>query len=192
MSGTGLLRPAARCHGAGTRVDLVWQAVGLDERWDVFQAENTAYNLPGTWTKTAVTNNTDVTSHVPGVTLKGNTLNVLWADNADPAWKVRGSLASDAVSGDNAFLPDVAAKDADTVYAVYSRVNDTTDDYDIYWNRSGNGGVLWPFETLLGASADPSLYPSVTYDQQGQHAWVVWREGNGPNWEIKGQQIVDQ
>jgi hypothetical protein len=114
------------------------------------------------------------------------------SNNADPAWKVRGSLASGPVSGDNAFLPDVVAKDADTVYAVYSRVNDTTDDYDIYWNLSDSGGVSWIGEVPLGETpATPSLFPSVTWDAQGQHAWAVWREGNSPTWTIQGQQIPE-
>jgi hypothetical protein len=68
------------------------------------------------WTVTDVTSTADgVTSQIPGVALKGNTLNVLWSDNADPAWKVRGSRASGAVSGDNAFLPDVVVKDDNIV-----------------------------------------------------------------------------
>jgi hypothetical protein len=175
------------------RVDVVWQAVGYDERWDIFKAENTLFGMPDKWTVTDVTSTADgVTSQVPGVALKGNTLNVLWSDNADPAWKVRGSRASGAVSGDNAFLPDVVVKDDSVVYAVYSRINPATLDYDIYWNKSINGGTSWPLETVLtlpGMSPDPSLYPSVTYDIQGQHSWVVWREGNGPNWTLKGQRI---
>jgi hypothetical protein len=187
--GAGFLaqRPDATVHGQ--QVDLVWQAVGTDNRWDVFQSETTDFDSPDAWSVPADTPD-GVTSHLPSVTLKGNTLNVLWADNADTAWKVRGSLASGAVSGDNAFLPDVVAKDSDIVYAAYSRVNPATLDYDIYWNKSITGGTFWQTETQLpGASLDPSLYPSVTYDQQGQHAWVVWREGNGPNWQLKGQRI---
>ncbi len=105
-------RPDAAVQGQ--RVDVVWQAVGYDERWDVFQAENTLFGSPDQWTVTDVTSTSDgVSALVPGVTLKGNTLNVLWADNADAAWKVRGSRASGAVSGDNAFLPDVAVKDSE-------------------------------------------------------------------------------
>jgi hypothetical protein len=195
--------PAGQCPGndffaqrtdavvQAQQVDVVWQAVGYDERWDVFRAENTLFGSPDKWTVTDVTSTADgVASQGPGVGLKGNTLNVLWSDNADPAWKVRGSRASGAVSGDKAFLPDVVAKDSNIVYAAYSRVNPATLDYDIYWNKSVTGGTSWPFETRLPVSSpDPSLYPSVTYDIQGQHTWVVWREGNGPNWTLKGQQI---
>jgi hypothetical protein len=199
-----LEEPEAACPGAGflaqrpdatvqgQQVDLVWQAVGTDERWDVFQSETTDFDLPEAWSVPEDMPD-GVTSHLPSVTLKGNTLNVLWADNADPEWKVRGSLASGAVSGENAFLPDAAAKDGLTIYATYSRLTTPgTTNYDIYWNRSADGGLSWPLETQLPvASPDPSLYPSVTYDQQGQHTWVVWREGNGPNWTLKGQQIVE-
>jgi hypothetical protein len=173
------------------KVEVVWQAVNIDERWDVVRAENTLFGSPDEWTVADVTSTSDgVTSLAPGVALKGNTLNVLWADNADAAWKVRGSRTSGAVSGDSAFLPDVAVRDSNIVYAVYSRVNPATLDYDIYWNRSDNGGVLWTLETRLPVtSPDPSLHPSVTYDNQGQRAWVVWREGNGPNWTLKAQRI---
>jgi hypothetical protein len=182
-------RPDAAVQGQ--RVEVVWHAVNYDERWDVVRAQNTLFGSPETWTVTDVTSTSDgVTSLVPGVALKGTTLNVLWSDNADAAWRVRGSRASGAVSGDDAFLPDVAVKDSNIVYSVYSRINPATLDYDIYWNRSDNGGVLWSVETRLPVtSPDPSLHPSVTYDTQGQRAWVVWREGNGPNWTLKGQRI---
>jgi hypothetical protein len=175
----------------GNRVEVAWQAVNYDERWDVVRAENTLFGSPDAWTVTDVTSTSDgVTSLAPGMGFKGNTLNVLWGDNADAAWKVRGSRASSAVSGDNAFLPDVAAKDSNIVYAAYSRINPATLDYDIYWNRSNTGGTSWLLETRLPVtSPEPSLYPSVTYDNQGDHTWVVWREGNGPNWTVKGQRI---
>ena len=199
-----LEEPAVGCPGPGffaqrpdaavqaQQVDLVWQAIGQGNRWDVFQAENRNFD-PDHWMVAAVSDDHDsVTAYVPGATLKGNTLNVLWADDADPAWKVRGSRAPapGAVSSENAFLPDVVAKDSFVVYAAYSRVNDTTDDCDIHWNRSDDGGVSWAGEvSLVVTPATPSLFPSVTWDGQGQHAWAVWREGNGPNWTIQGQQV---
>lgn len=201
----GIENPSAACPGPaflgqrldaavqGARIDLEWQTVSADNRWDVYQAEQSVFGGP--WNVTPVTGISDgVTAHLPGVSLNGSTLNVLWSDNqeAGPVWRVRGSRASSPISGTNAFLPDVAPKSSSEVYAAYSRVNPTTGDYDIYWNRSTTGGVSWGFEAnLLLTTGIPSLFPSVTWDAQGTHAWVAWREGSAPGWGIKAQQITE-
>ncbi len=63
-------------------------------------------------------------------------------------------------------------------------------DYDIYWNKSTDGGVHWGLEQTLSITGGiPSLFPSVTWDAQGVHAWVAWREGGSPNWSLKAQQV---
>jgi hypothetical protein len=176
----------------GQTVELAWQAIWQDKTWDLFQAENTSLATPTTWSVTRVTPAGDTAKPLhPGVTLQGSTINTLWADDADGGmWRVRGSRSSAPISGTNAFLPDATAKSATDVYAAYSRINDGTGDYDIYWNKSVFGGVSWVGEVrLLETPGSPSLYPSITYDQQNQKVWVFWREGNGPNWMLRGKRF---
>jgi len=204
-------RPDATARG--TRVHLAWQAEGTDRRWDVFEAEHTVFGTPTQWACANVSSLTDgLTGHLPAVSLDGNpqVLNRLWADNNAGIWKVRAKkdLGSDvSISGANAFLPDIVRATKATppqntnVYAVYSRVVNPLDpvdplaarNYDIYWNKSQDG-ALWeleePLEPPYPTSTAPSLFPSITYDAQGDGLWIVWREGDGPNWAIKGQKIL--
>jgi len=166
---------------------------------------------PSDWTVSNVTSTVDtVTSSGPAVGFFGNPNqpNYLWSDDLEeltcsagqcppqpcfpqPVWKVRGSRATAPISGADAFLPDAVMTTGQDVFAVYSRLNPGTADYDIYWNKSENGGVLWLGETRLAETTNaPSLYPSVTYRAQGSEVWAVWREPVAGEWRIKGQRFV--
>jgi hypothetical protein len=186
-------RPDAASQANNQTIELVWQGMWADKTWEVFRAENTSLGNPTSWTIHRQNLQGDLVEAVhPAVTLHGSTVNTLWADDADNGtWRVRGSRSSSAVSGPNAFMPDATAKSANDVYAAYSRINPNTSDFDIYWNKSVNGGVTWSVNenVLLTSPASPSLYPSITYDQSNSAMWVFWREGNGPNWTIRGKRF---
>lgn len=180
-------------HGVH-KMRLVWQTISTDRTWEVYQSSKDNFDQTNWTAPSAVTTiGSAVTAYQPAVSLHGTTLNVLWADKqGTDDWRVRGSrvLGGGPLSGAKAFLPDVTPKSADVLYAVFSRVNPSTGDYDIYRNRSDDGGQQWPFETLLALSGTvPSLFPSVTWDGQGSHAWAVWRDGGSPDWVLKAQQI---
>ena len=201
--GPGFLAQRPDAASQGTDIRLVWQAVSPDNRWDVFKAEHSNFGTPSDWAVSNVTSTVDtVTSHSPAVGFFGNPNqpNYLWSDDLEqisctpqpcPVWKVRGSRATAAISGADAFLPDAVMTTGQQVFAVYSRVNPGTADYDIYWNDSTDGGQLWGPERKLAETTNaPSLFPSVTYRAQGSEVWAVWREPVAGVWRIKGQRFV--
>lgn len=160
------------------------------------------WGQPGTWTISQVTSPVDnrAQTYLPTVEYQGNNLNVLWADNREliggnPVWRIWGNQSTSAISGPQSFLPSVVAKNANTVWAAYSRVNPATGDYDIFWNKSVTGGQYWLSETPLLPTPNPSLWPSIAYDNTmplDLRLWVVWREWNGTDWDIKGLPITSE
>ena len=200
-----------RAAAQGTNVEVVWQALEDDDyRWRVFRGNHRNWGVPTEWTITqeALPNNPVVQTYLPSVEYQGNNLNILWTDNRvveagedpaiNPVWRIWGNQSTSAISGPQSFLPSVVAKNATFVYSAYSRVNPATGNYDIFWNKSDNGGVYWPNETLLtpvGTSPGPSLWPSIAFDNKmplDLRLWVVWGEWNGTDWDIKGLPISNE
>jgi hypothetical protein len=194
-----------RAAAQGTNVEVVWQALeNTDYRWRVFRGNHSNWGVPSQWTISQVTSSTYQT-YLPTVEYQGNNLNVLWADNREliggnPVWRIWGNQSTSAISGPQSFLPSVVAKNATFVYAAYSQLrqdpqNPSNLQYDIVWNKSDDGGVDWPIERQLIETSNPSLWPSIAYDNSIINApklWVVWREWNGTDWEIKGLPIADE
>lgn len=92
-----------------------------------------------------------------------------------------------SVASGNSFRPSVAVQDSN----VHVTWFDTRDgDYEIYYNRSSDGGVTWQNDTRLTYVPASSWYSSV--GASGNYVHVVWYDARNGNWKIFYKRSTDK
>jgi hypothetical protein len=138
---------------------------------------------------TRLTNNSSA-SVFPSVSASGTLVNIVWSDNRDGNYEIYCKRSTDdglnwgtdtRITGNSAFSenPSVSVS-GQTVHIVWDDNRDG--NYEIYFNRSTDGGVNWSADTRLTNNAGDSKYPSVSVS--GSLVNVVWCDNTENNWEI--------
>ncbi len=124
------------------------------------------------------------------VAVSGSAVHVVWIDNRNGNWEIYYKRSFDSgiswgtdtrLSSDASYseFPSVAASGS-VVHVVWTDNRDG--NYEIYYKRSTDGGVIWGAETRLTSNAQFSLTPSVSVSGTSVH--VVWRDFRDGNYEI--------
>lgn len=126
----------------------------------------------------------------------GNTFYIYFTRSTDggSSW----SPAIDLTDSAYAMIPDIAVDVAGNINAVFH--NFISNDYDIYFRRSTNGGTSWSTPVNLSNSADQyiySAYAQIAIDESNNVnvVWIDWDSGdysikfrrsgdNGSNWDM--------
>jgi len=140
----------------------------------------TAYGM--NWsTNKRLTNNT-AQSFTPDIALDGSNIYVVWTDrrwgnfeiyfkrsvDGGATWSTKKRLTNN--EGDS-YSPAIAV-DGSNIYVVWT--DRTPGNYDIYFKKSGDGGVTWTADDRLTNNAGDSIYPAIAVN--GSNVYVAWTD----------------
>jgi len=151
-----------------------------------------------TWTSEKQLTTNAGNSESPSIAVYGSKVYVVWSDNTSGdydifftkstnggnTWSAKKKLSSTSGSSEK---PAIAV-DGSNIYLVWS--DNTTDNYELFFTRSANGGMTW--ETMrITDMVGFMKYPSIAVDDSG--IYVVWSDNAQGNDEIffKSQQAAD-
>jgi len=150
------------------------------------------------WTTTKRLTNNAGHSFYPAISVNGSNIYVVWEDNTPgnneilfkksidggTTWTTNKSLSNNATAS---FAPAIAVNSSN-IYVVW------TDDYtpenqEIYFKKSGDGGITWTTNKRLTYTAGYSYAPAIAVD--GSNIYVVWADDTPGNCEIYFKKSVD-
>src|SRR4030042_792689 len=165
----------------GSNIYVVWQ----DNTPDLLNEEiyfKRSVDGGVTWkTNKRLTNNAGY-SQDPAIAVDGLNIYVVWEDttpgnyeiyfkksvDGGATWETNKRLTSNAGVS---YAPAIAV-DGSNIYVVWQ--DNTQGDEEIYFKRSGDGGVTWKTDKNLTNNADDSRYPAIAVD--GSNIYVVWQD----------------
>jgi hypothetical protein len=138
-------------------------------------------------------------SGLPCVVASGSDVHVVWEDNRDGngdvyykrstdgglTWGTDKRLTNDPA---DSWDPCIALNDS-VVYIVWMDNRDDSNNYEIYYKRSTDGGMTWGADTRLTNDPGDSEYPSIAVS--GSNVHVVWFDNRDGNYEIYYKQSTD-
>jgi hypothetical protein len=178
---------------SGSMLHLVW----YDERDDpsgnwkteIYYRRSTDGGL--TWGSDIRLTNNDAYSGFPGVFVSSSVVHVVWEDDRDGNGEIYYKRSTDEgltwgsdkrLTNDpaNSWDPCVALNDS-VVHVVWMDDRDGS-GYEIYYNRSTDGGLSWGADTRLTNAVAPSEYPTI--EVSGSNVHVTWQDQRDMNYEI--------
>jgi hypothetical protein len=178
---------------SGSILHMVW----YDERDDpsgnwkteIYYKRSTDAGL--TWGPDIRLTNDAAYSGFPGVFLTGSTVLVVWEDERDGNGEIYFKRSTDEgltwgsdtrLTNDpaNSWDPCIAVNDS-VVHLVWMDDRDGS-GYEVYYNRSMDGGLTWAADTRLTNALAPSEYPTV--EVSGSNVHVTWQDQRNMNYEI--------
>jgi len=129
-------------------------------------------------------------SEAPAVAVDGQTIYVVWDDDTPgnneiyfkksvdggATWKANKRLTNNA---GGSYAPAIAV-DGSNIYVVW--FDSTSENPEIYFKKSVDGGATWTIDERLTNKAGVSEAPSITV--AGSNIYVVWEDSTSGNWEI--------
>jgi hypothetical protein len=174
---------------SGLDVHVTW----YDDRngsgnWEIYYKRSTDGGL--NWgTETRLTNNSHV-SRYPCIAVSGSVVHLVWHDDRDGNFEIYYKRSTDGGLNwgadtrltnalDISMYPNIAVSGS-VVHLVWFDLRDG--NYEIYYNRSADGGINWETDTRITNELAFSFYPSVAVS--GNMVHIVWQDTRDGNNEI--------
>ncbi len=174
---------------SGLDVHVTW----YDDRngsgnWEIYYKRSTDGGL--NWgMETRLTNNSHV-SRYPCITVSGSVVHLVWHDDRDGNFETYYKRSADGGlnwgadtrltnASDISMYPNIAVSGS-VVHLVWFDMRDG--NYEIYYNRSADGGINWETDTRITNDLAFSFYPSVAVS--GNRVHIVWQDTRDGNNEI--------
>ncbi len=169
---------------SGPSIHIVW----VDERDgnpEIYYKRSTDAGL--SWEADIRLTNNSAMSSVPCVSVSGSVVHVVWDDLRDTNWEIYYKPSTDGgISwGADSRLTNNVFSSWDPFVTVSGSVvhvawyDERDGNYEIYYNRSGNGGVSWGTDTRLTNNSAGSERPSISVSGSVVHlVWFDERDGN--------------
>lgn len=167
---------------SGSSVHVVWEE-DTTGNYEIFYMRST--DNGATWGSVIRLTNANGISGYAHVSASGSTVHVLWRDLRDGSFDLFYKRSTDngaTWSADLSLVPHsggaLASSSAITttgsnVYLAWSDTRDSN-NYEIYFKRSTNGGVSWQADTRLTVTAPVSERPTI--GALGDNINLVWTE----------------
>jgi hypothetical protein len=144
-----------------------------------------------TWDPDVRLTNKAAYAGLPGIVLFGSTVLVVWEDDRDGNGEIYYKQSGDegltwepdtrlTNEPGNSWDPCISSNDS-VVHVVWMDDRDGG-GYEVYYNRSMDGGVSWSSDTRLTNAAAPSKYPTIAVS--GTRVHVTWQDQRDMNYEI--------
>jgi predicted neuraminidase len=145
---------------------------------------------------TRLTNNFGESSY-PSLAANASSVHIVWNDDSEGDYQIYYKHSTDAgtsweneiiISGDesSSSQPSIAVFDNYVYVTWYAQVNDV---WDIFYNRSTDGGATWEEVTRLTNDASDSFFSSITASDNFVH--IVWSEYRDGDEEIYYKRSID-
>ncbi len=174
---------------SGLDVHVTW----YDDRngsgnWEIYYKHSSDGGL--SWgAETRLTNNSHV-SRYPCIAVSGSIVHLVWHDDRDGNYEAYYKRSTDGGlswgadtrltnAADISMYPNVAVSGS-VVHLVWFDMRDG--NYEIYYNRSTDGGINWEADTRITNDLALSFYPSVAISGNTVH--VIWQDNRDGNNEI--------
>jgi len=175
-------------------VHLVWTEY-RDSNPEIIYNRSTDGGL--SWGQDIRLTNDPATSFSPSVTVSGELVLIFWSDGRDGNFEIyykRSSNGGANWADDTRFTNNTAVSYMPTVAISASLVHVVWQDYinskwELYYERSTDGGLSWGASTRLTISSGNAALPSITASASLAH--VVWCDERYYNTEIYYKRSID-
>ncbi|GEM_PF-1409414 len=174
-----------------TTVIAVWEDF-RDGDYEIYYKRST--NNGASWGPDTRLTNSAGTSTAPCVAIAGSRVHVVWIDDRDGGdeiyyknstdggvtWNADTRLSTGLSVQSTGYHHDLLAISGTVVHVAWTDSRDGNNE--IYYRRSGDGGVSWGLETRLTNNASVSEDSSIS--ASGTNVNVVWNDNRDGNYEI--------
>ncbi len=181
---------------SGQVVHVVWMD-RRDGNYEIYYKRSTDEGV--SWGADTRLTNDPAISGGPSVSVSGQVVYVVWYDSRDGgneiyykrstdggvSWGADTRLTNDPA---NSLWPSVSVS-GQVVHVVWMDTRNGSNNYEIYYKRSTDGGNNWEADTRLTNDPVHSVYPSVSVSGQVVH--VVWNDLRDGNYEIYYKRSTD-
>ncbi|MEO8666552.1 MAG: exo-alpha-sialidase [Ignavibacteria bacterium] len=172
---------------AGSVVNIVWQD-NRDGNYEIYYKRSTDGGIH--WgTDTRLTSNSAI-SRNPSMTGFLSTVNIVWRDNRDGNYEIYYKHSTDGGmhwgadtrltnNPADSYNPSIS-QNASFVNVVWQDNRDG--NYEIYYKRSTDGGIVWETDARLTNNFAVSYNPIVSVSDSTVH--VIWRDAREGNYDL--------
>ena len=173
---------------SGLNVNVVWSE-GVDysigNNWEIYYKRSIDGGT--SWGADTRLSNTASSSYMPAVAVSGSLVHVVWYDDTEGNWEIYYKRSVDGginwgadkrLTNNSAISQNPAlAVSGSVVHIVW--VDTRNGNYEIYYNRSNNGGIKWGKDKRLTKNLYLSDIPSIAVTGSVLHiVWHDFRDGN--------------
>src|SRR4030095_2389515 len=172
---------------SGSVTNIVWQD-NRDGNEEIYYIRSTDNGL--SWgVETRLTNNAGYSSY-PSISSSGSLALVAWQENRDGNYEIyykRSTNGGLSWGADTRLTNNSDSSYYPSVYVSGSNVHVAWQDYrdgnwEVYYNRSTDGGGSWGADTRLTSNSAASITPSITVSNSS--VYVVWSDNSDGNYEV--------